>query len=71
MKTGSRGKTLGGREITTGRAESKKRGEGSREKKTGGRTKEVSGGGRGAEESRRERDMEKRGRMPERSGSSY
>jgi len=71
MKTGSRGKTLGGRGITMGRAESKKRGEGSREKETEERTEETSRGGRGAEESRRGRDMEKRRRMPERSGSLY
>jgi len=71
MKTGSRGKTPGGREATTGRAESKKRGEGGREKKTGGRTEEASRGGRGMEESKRERDTKKRERMPERSGSSY
>jgi len=48
--------TLGGRGATTGRAESKKRGEGSKEKKTGGGSEKASGG---------ERGTEKRGGMPE------
>jgi len=53
------------------RAESKKRGEGSREKAIEERTKEASRGGRGVEESRRGRGTKKRGRTPERFGSSY
>jgi len=36
---------------------------------TGEKTEEASRGGRGVEESGRRRDMEKRGRTPERSGT--
>jgi len=71
MKTGSKGKTLGEREATMGRAESKKKGKGSREKETEERTEEASGEQKGMEESRRGRDIEKRERIPKRSGSSY
>jgi len=69
MKGRGRGKALEGRGATTGRAESKKRGEGGREKERGG-TEKTSGRGRSAEENGRGRDTEKRGRAPERSGTS-
>jgi len=49
MKTRGRGKAPRGRGATTGRAESKKRGEGGREEETGGGTAETSGGGEATE----------------------
>ena len=53
-----------------GRMESKKRGEGGQKKKRRGGTEKMSGKGRSMEESERERDMEKRGRTPEKPGTS-
>jgi len=61
MKTRGRNKASGGREATTGRAESKKRGEGSQEKERGGGTKKASRGGETTERESRETDKGKRG----------
>ena len=69
MKRGGRGKALGERGATTGRAESKKEGEGSREKGTGGRSKKASKGRRGVKASEGGRGTEKREGMSERFGS--
>jgi len=59
MKTRSRGKAPGGREATTGGAESKKRGEGGREKETEEGTEEVS---RGRETTKRGSEKTDKGR---------